>query len=178
MWSESCFQFLYDLVEHQLTSWGLLFLGSVKWWVWAAVGLIQLKPSMSLPCPLLWEQDGQEHRRGQSAVRWLILSLSFSKEAKRAFCALGIKAAATVVLFLDSVCHSCLWIVAKWWVIWAVGDLSGGRSEWWVIWVVGDPSWGIWVVGDLSGRWSERGGSEWWGMGLLEWAPSAISLLS
>ena len=147
MWSEACFQFLYDLAEHQLTSRGLLFLGSVKCWVWAAVGLIQLKPSMSLPCPSLWEQDGQEHRWGQSAVRWLILSLSFSREARRAFCALGIKAAATVVHFLDSVCHSCLWTAAKRWVIWAVGDLSGGGSE----------RWGIWAVGDLS-----DGGSEWW----------------
>lgn len=127
MWSEPCFQFLCDLVEHHLTSWGLLFLGSGKWWIWAAVGLIQLKPSMSLSSPLLWEQDGQEHRQGQSAVRWVILSLSFSKEAKRAFCALGIKAAAVAVLFLNSVCHSCLWTVAERWVIWMVGDLSGGE---------------------------------------------------
>lgn len=96
-------------------------------WVWAAVGLIQLKPSMSLSCPLLWEQDGQEHCQGQSAVWWVILSLSFSKEAKG---------------------HSVLWasrqlqLLCSFWTqsVTAACELwlSGGGSEWWVIWVVGN----------------------------------------
>jgi len=60
-------------------------------------------------------------------------SVSFIlQRRKRAFCALGIKAAAIAVLFLNSVCHSCLWTVAEWRGIWAVGVWVVGNGAAWM----------------------------------------------